>query len=79
VLDDAFTLLGHEIVLAHAKDLDGEAGHVAAGKGKLDYDRYLALLRSVEYNGPLILHSLDETEVDGSVAVLRTKLAKVPQ
>ncbi len=81
VLDETFTLLGNDVVLAHAKDLiqDGEAGHVAAGRGKLDYDRYLALLRSVGYNGPLILHGLDETEVDSSVAFLHAKLAQLPE
>ena len=81
VLDEAFALLGQDVALAHAKDLaqDGEAGHIAAGKGKLDYDRYLSLLHQVGYNGALILHSLDESEVAGSVAFLRAKLARVPQ
>jgi sugar phosphate isomerase/epimerase len=47
ILDEAFALVGKDVVLAHAKDLDhdGDAGHLAAGQGKLDYDRYLALLR----------------------------------
>jgi sugar phosphate isomerase/epimerase len=76
VLDEAFTLLGKDIVLAHAKDLsrDGEAGHEAAGKGLLDYDHYLALLRGVGYDGPLILHGLAEAQVDDCVAFLRSKL-----
>lgn len=80
VLDEAFALLGGDIVLAHAKDLsrDGEAGHDAAGTGVLDYDHYLALLRSSGYAGPLILHSLAESQVDQSVAFLRAKLAHVP-
>jgi sugar phosphate isomerase/epimerase len=77
LLDEAFALLGPDIVLAHAKDLnvDGKAGAVAAGKGCLDYDRYLTLLRGAGYGGPLILHSLAESEVTGSVAFLRDKLA----
>src|SRR5262249_1238601 len=52
VLDDAFALLGKDIVLAHAKDLshDGEAGHEAAGTGLLDYDHYLALLKRAGYD-----------------------------
>lgn len=35
ILDEAFALVGKDIVLAHAKDLDhdGEAGHKAAGQG----------------------------------------------
>ncbi|MCB0196553.1 MAG: sugar phosphate isomerase/epimerase [Anaerolineae bacterium] len=75
ILEEAFALLGNDIVLAHAKDLshDGEAGHEAAGTGQLDYDLYLALLRSVGYRGPLILHALSEEQVDSSVAFLRQK------
>jgi len=76
ILDEAFDLLGKDVALTHAKDLkhDGAAGHDAAGTGVLDYDHYLALLRSVGYNGPLILHGLLEDQVDASVAFLRGKL-----
>jgi sugar phosphate isomerase/epimerase len=79
ILDEAFELLGRDIVLAHAKDLsrDGEAGHEAAGTGVLDYDRYLSLLARSGYAGPLILHGLSETQVAGSVAFLREKLSKL--
>jgi sugar phosphate isomerase/epimerase len=75
ILGHAFDLLGDDIVIAHAKDLsrDGEAGHEAAGTGLLDYDRYLALLRAVGFNGPLILHALAEDQVDGCVAFLGGK------
>jgi len=76
ILDEAFALLGPDIVLAHAKDLsrDGEAGHDAAGTGLLDYDRYVALLGAVGFDGPLVLHSLQEAQVAGCVAFLRGKL-----
>ena len=59
-LDEAFDLLGRDIVLAHAKDLDrdGEAGHVAAGLGKLDYPYYVQLLAAAGYDGAIILHAL---------------------
>ncbi len=42
ILDEAFMLLGEDIILAHVKDSDrdGEAGHLAAGIGLLDYDQY---------------------------------------
>ena len=65
VLDEAFDLLGPDIEMAHAKDLvrDGEAGHVAAGTGLLDYERYLRRLREAGFDGGLILHSLDEEQV----------------
>ena len=79
ILDEAFELLGGEIVLAHAKDLDrdGQAGHVAAGKGLLDYDHYLRLLKQVGFDGPLILHGLAEDEVSECVEFLREKLEAV--
>jgi sugar phosphate isomerase/epimerase len=79
ILDDAFALLGPDIVLAHAKDLtqDGEAGHEAAGHGLLDYDRYTALLRSLGRDVPLILHSLRDKDVPGCVAFLRAKGARL--
>ncbi len=79
ILQQAFELLGGEIVLAHAKDLDrdGLAGRLAAGQGVLDYDHYLRLLKKVGFDGPLILHSLDEDEVGGCVKFLREKLEDV--
>jgi sugar phosphate isomerase/epimerase len=75
VLDEAFDLLGADIVLAHAKDLvrDGAAGNVAAGTGVLDYDHYIQLLQTAGYRGPLILHSLEESQVRASVKFLRDK------
>jgi sugar phosphate isomerase/epimerase len=78
VLDQAFALLGDQIVIAHAKDLnrDGEAGHEAAGTGLLDYDHYLSLLGAVGFDGPLILHSLSEVQVATCVAFLKQKLGQ---
>lgn len=77
ILDEAFALLSKDIALAHAKDLDhdGDAGHLAAGQGLLDYDYYLRLLKQSGYTGSLILHGLDENQVDGCVAFLQGKLA----
>ena len=77
VLDNAFALVGQDIILAHAKDLshDGEAGHEAAGHGRLDYDRYLSLLYACGFDGPLLLHGLAESQVPGCVEFLREKLA----
>ncbi len=75
-LDEAFDLLGGDIVSAHAKDIRmaGELRHVAAGKGSLDYDHYLSWLNACGFAGPLLLHELQESEVAGSVAFLRGKL-----
>lgn len=79
ILDEAFALLGNDIVLAHAKDLDhdGDAGDRPAGHGLLDYCRYLRLLDEARYTGPLILHGLSEEQVDGCVAFLRDHLVEI--
>ena len=79
VLDQAFELLGPDIVAGHAKDLDadGAAGQLAAGRGRLDYTRYLGLFQKVGFHGPLILHGLDASEVPDSVAFVRAKLAAI--
>jgi sugar phosphate isomerase/epimerase len=80
ILDEAFALVGKDVVLAHAKDLDhdGDAGHLAAGQGKLDYDCYLSLLHTHRFQGPLLLHGLSVAQVSGCVAFLRQKLAGLP-
>ena len=79
ILDEAFALLGEHIAFAHAKDLDrdGEAGHLAAGKGLLDYDQYLSLLNDIAPNVPIVLHGLTEAEVNGCVAFLRGKMEAI--
>src|SRR6266446_2134298 len=58
VLDEAFDLLGKDIVLAHAKDRGPDETFRAAGEGVLDYDHYLRLLKAAAFDGPLILHGL---------------------
>ncbi len=58
VLDEAFALLGGDVVLAHAKALRIDAGH------------YLGLLAAAGMP-PLILHGFAEDEVPAAVAALR--------
>jgi sugar phosphate isomerase/epimerase len=75
ILDEAFDLLGGDLILAHGKELgtDGHAGNLPLGAGALDWDRYLALLRAAKFNGPLIMHGFEERDVAASVAFLRNK------
>ncbi len=77
ILDEAFALLGEDIALAHAKDLDrdGQAGHLAAGTGLLDYEQYLALLKQVGYEGAVVLHGLSEAQVPFCTDFLREKIS----
>jgi len=73
-------LLGGDIALAHAKDLDrdGDAGNLPAGHGVLDYDRYLRLLHDAGYTGAVVLHGLDEGQVAGCTAFLAERLSALP-
>ena len=79
ILDEAFALVGKDIALAHAKDLDrdGEAGHLAAGKGLLDYEHYLSLLNKLEFDVCVILHGLTESELPESLAFVRAKMQAI--
>jgi sugar phosphate isomerase/epimerase len=76
-LDEAFTLLGKDIILAHAKDLSLTAQvFVAPGRGDFDFPYYFSLLRSHGYSGPVIMHGLSEAEVPESYAAISTLLEK---
>ena len=77
VLDEAFDLLGDHVAIAHGKDLDrgGDAGHLAAGTGKLDYAHYVKLLCGLSFDVPIILHGLSEEQVPASAAMLRRHAA----
>lgn len=78
VLRDAFSLLGGDIVLAHAKDFscvetpggeppcDRSLVFTAAGRGVLDFPYYVELLRQYGYDGALIMHGLSEEQVPES-------------
>jgi sugar phosphate isomerase/epimerase len=72
MLDEAFDLLGADIALAHAKDLDhdGDAGHLPAGRGLLDYPYYLGLLQRSGFDGAVILHALREADTAAALALV---------
>lgn len=76
ILDEALSLLGPSIVIAHAKDIaaDEQQEFSPAGHGLLDFAMYTRLLERSKFDGPLILHGLAENQVDGCVATLRTAL-----
>ena len=53
ILDEAFELLGEDIVLAHAKDIGPDNTFQPAGTGILDYDYYLHHLRGNHGRSPV--------------------------
>ena len=70
---DAVDVLGSDIALAHAKDIeqDGGAGHAAAGTGRLDFGHYLGELKRSGYRGSILLHGLNESQAEASIRFLR--------
>ena len=78
VLDEAFDLLGDYVAIAHGKDLDhgGDAGHLAAGTGKLDYEHYVKLLCGLSFDVPIILHGITEEQLPESADMIRSHAAK---
>ncbi len=79
VLDDAFALLGDDIVVAHGKDLDASGEFCAAGLGIVPWDHCLARFHEVGYSGPVILHSLDEADAGRAIAFLTDALARAAE
>jgi sugar phosphate isomerase/epimerase len=71
VLREAFALLGGDIAIAHAKDLDAEGTFCAVGTGIMPWTACLRLFRETSYDGPLILHSLGEDEVGQAMEALK--------
>jgi sugar phosphate isomerase/epimerase len=76
-LEEAFDLLGSDMVIAHAKDIAGPAKtDQAAGTGQLDWKTYCRLLTETGFKGPVILHNLKESQIRESVTFLRRHLAE---
>lgn len=77
ILQEAFDVLGKDIVLAHAKDFTATESmeFVAAGEGMLDFRLYISLLRRNGYKGPLIMHGLSEAQIAGSREFLEEIIA----
>lgn len=76
VLDEAFALLGKDIVLAHAKDffLRETICFTAPGEGILDFAYYTELLKKAGYEKALIMHGLSEEQAPASLKYLEKYL-----
>jgi sugar phosphate isomerase/epimerase len=79
LFDEAMELLGPDIALAHAKDVvwEGSPFYRPAGRGLMDYDYYLKSLSSCGFAGPIIMHELEEREVQACSRFVRERLAKL--
>ena len=75
-IEEAFQLVGPDIVMAHAKEraADGATGRLAPGRGVLDWNFYFDTLARMDFRGPMVMHGLAETDVAEAARFLRAKL-----
>ena len=68
--------LGGHIAMAHAKDRNAKGEVVAAGQGVIDFPHFIACLRDVGFDGPLVTHGLSAAEAPAVAAFLREIAAR---
>ena len=76
VITGAVTLLGPDIVLAHAKELTAGRRAVPAGAGMLPWDLIIDTLDGAGFGGTLVIHGLDEADVPVAVRTLRYAMTR---
>jgi L-ribulose-5-phosphate 3-epimerase len=80
IIDEAFRLLGPRIVSAHAKDFiideTGKLKMTAAGKGSLNYDKFIGLMNQYKPHGYITMEGVPEHYMFESSAFIRTKRAQ---
>jgi sugar phosphate isomerase/epimerase len=74
IMDRAADLLGGDIILVHAKDIDATGKVVAAGAGAVDLRRFLRLLRKNDYDGAVIAHGFEHRDTKASARFLHSLL-----
>jgi len=75
LVEDAASLLGDRIVMAHAKDRDAQGGFVAAGRGVIDFSHFIQTLKQCGFDGPLVTHGLTAEEAPATAQFLVGLLA----
>lgn len=75
-IKEAIILLRDHIALVHAKDCEitNKIAYKAAGKGKIDFRKYICCLKEAGYDGSVILHGLSESEVLETVQYLKRQI-----
>jgi sugar phosphate isomerase/epimerase len=78
VIAQAAQLLGGSLLLAHIKDIDSSGRVTAPGSGAVDLPAFVAALRSIAYDGPLIAHGFSE-ENSAKVSSVLVDLIGIPE
>lgn len=75
IIDAAIDLLKDRIAIAHAKDRNADSSFATAGRGVIDYPRYVASLKRAGFDGDMITHGLAAAEAPGVAAFLAPLIA----
>ncbi len=75
IIAEAIDLLGELVVMAHAKDRDATGQVVAAGRGIVDFNYFLAHLKAIGFRGPLVTHGLAAADAAEVYAFLKGHVA----
>jgi sugar phosphate isomerase/epimerase len=62
IVDRAVDVSSGHVVMAHAKDRHADGSFATAGKGIVDFPRFVAGLRATGFDGPLVTHGLTAGE-----------------
>ena len=74
IMAEAFNLLGADVVLAHAKDIDASGNVVPPGQGAIDLTSFVEGLTRAHYSGALIAHGFEEKDAATAGAALNAFL-----
>lgn len=72
VVARATELLGENLLLVHAKDVDARGKVVPAGKGAVDLPAFVTKVRATGYDGALVGHGFDEPDAPAVASYLRS-------
>jgi sugar phosphate isomerase/epimerase len=72
IVAEAMDLLGDDICLVHAKDVDAQGKVVPVGQGVVDMPNFVRRVRSAGYDGPLVSHGFEEPDAPAVGAYLQT-------
>lgn len=59
IVAEAIELLGPDVAVAHAKDIDGDGRVVAPGRGAIDLPGFVSALVAGGFDGPLVGHGFE--------------------
>jgi sugar phosphate isomerase/epimerase len=74
LISEAIDLLADSIAMGHAKDRTASGGFIAAGMGVLDYSHYLACMKRIHFDGPIVTHGLSAMDAGAVSSFLRTEI-----